>query len=72
MHAYPELRLQLVNERNARRQRFAARARLAEQARRRHRPTLRLRAGRALIAAGRRLAAEPTARPSERQLRWQS
>jgi hypothetical protein len=57
-----EIQLRMVNERIARDRRNAARARLAEEARRRHRPSLRLRAGHALIAFGRRLAAEPSLR----------
>jgi len=63
MQAGAELRLRMVNERSARRRRFAARARLAEEARHRSRPSLRLRAGHAMIAFGRRLAAEPRHRP---------
>jgi hypothetical protein len=59
MHAQTHLRLLWANERIARAHREAARERLAEEARRRHRQPLRQRAGHALIAAGRRLAAEP-------------
>jgi hypothetical protein len=62
MHAASELQLRMVNEQIARDRRQAAHARLADQARRRHRPSLRLRAGHALIAFGRRLAAEPSLR----------
>ena len=58
MHAQTQLRLALAHERIARDHRDADRARLAAEARRRHRQPLRLRAGHALIAAGRRLAAE--------------
>ena len=64
MHASTELRLRMTNERIARRYRYAAQTRLAEEARRRHRPSLRSRTGHALIAAGRRLAAEPTLIPA--------
>jgi hypothetical protein len=62
-----QLRLRLANERIAQAHRHAADARLAEQARRRHRLPLRLRAARVLIEAGERLAAEPSiasARPA--------
>jgi hypothetical protein len=62
MRTKTALRLQWANERIARAHRDAAWARLAEEARRRHRQPLRLRAGHALIRAGRRLAAEPTPR----------
>jgi hypothetical protein len=63
MHAGPELRLRLANERIARANRQAARARLAEQARQRPRPSLRWSVGRSMISIGRRLAAEPAPRP---------
>ena len=59
-----DLRLRLVNDRIAREHRYAAEARLATLARRRQRPTLRLRAARQLIRLGERLAAEPTLRPA--------
>jgi len=59
MQAGPELRLRLVNERLARARRHAARARLAEEARKRPRPSLRQSVGRSMISIGRRLAAEP-------------
>lgn len=63
MNSRAEVRLRLVNERHALDQRYAARTRLAEQARRRHRLSLRSRAGHALIAAGHRLATEPHLTP---------
>ena len=59
MHASTEMRLRLANERIAREHRHAASARQAEQARRRHRRSLRQRAAVLLIRAGERLAAEP-------------
>ncbi len=59
-----DLRLRLANDRIAREHRFAAEARLADQARRRHRPSLRLRAALQLIQLGERLAAEPALRPA--------
>jgi len=62
MQSMPALRLQLANERIARAHRDADRERLAEEARHRHRQRLRQRAGHALIAVGRRLAAEPRPR----------
>jgi hypothetical protein len=55
-------RLALAHERMARAHREAAEARLAREARHPSRPTLRRRTGHALIAAGRRIAAEPTPR----------
>jgi hypothetical protein len=60
MHTQADMRLQWANERIAQAHRDAAWARLAEEARRRHRLPLRQRIGHALIATGRRLAAEPT------------
>ena len=60
MQTTTALRLALAHEHIARAHRDAAEARLAEEATRRHRLTLRQRTGRLLIAAGRRLAAEPT------------
>ena len=69
MFSAPELRLRLANERIARDQRaaradrLAARFRLAEEARRRSRPSLRRSVGRSMISIGRRLAAEQPARP---------
>jgi len=59
MHAHADARLRLANDQIAREIRDAERARLAEQARQRHRLSLRLRAGRQLIKLGKRLAAEP-------------
>ena len=59
-----DIRLRLVNDRIAREHRHAAEARLADQARRRHRLPLRLRAARQLIQLGERLEAEPTLRPA--------
>ena len=64
MHANAEFRLRIANERIARAHRDADRARLAQEARRRHRSWLRSRTGRALIAAGRRLAAEQAPIPA--------
>jgi len=63
MQAGPDLRLRLVNERIARARQESARARLAEQARQRPRPSLRRSVGRSMISIGRRLAAEPFPRP---------
>ncbi|MEW5992001.1 MAG: hypothetical protein AB1736_11745 [Chloroflexota bacterium] len=60
MHAHADERLRLANDWIAREIRDAARARLADQARRRHRLSLRLWAGRQLIKLGERIAAEPT------------
>jgi len=62
MQTTTALRLALAHERIARAHRDAAEARMAEEATRFIRLTLRQRAGRLLIAAGRRLAAEPTPR----------
>ena len=62
MHA-AELRLRMVNERTARAHRHAADSRLAEEARRRHRPSLRRTVGRSMISIGRRLVAEPSLTP---------
>ena len=59
-----DIRLRLVNDRLAREHRYAAEARLADQARRRHRLPLRLRAARQLIQLGERLEAEPNLRPA--------
>jgi hypothetical protein len=64
MHASAELRLRLANERIARDHRHAAWIRLAEEARRRHRPSLRQRAALLLIKAGERLATEPILTPA--------
>jgi hypothetical protein len=64
MHALADERLRLANDWIAREIRDAARARLAEQARQRHRPSLRLWAGRQLIKLGKRLAAEPAMTPA--------
>ena len=60
MHPHADERLRLANDWIAREVRHAARARLADQARRRHRLSLRLWAGRQLMSLGARLAAEPT------------
>ena len=60
MNSHAQLRLREANERIARAHRHAADARLAEQAKRRHRLSLRLRAAALLIQLGERLAAEPT------------
>ena len=59
MFAHTSLRLREANERIARAHRHAADARLAEQATRRHRLSLRLRAAALLIQLGERLATEP-------------
>ena len=64
MHAYADLRLRLANDRIARAHRHAAEARLADQARRRHRLSLRHRAAHLLIQLGERLAAEPALTPA--------
>jgi len=63
MQSSADLRLRMVNERIARSHRFAAQARQAEQARRRHRPSLRRTVGRSMIELGRRLAAEQALTP---------
>jgi hypothetical protein len=63
VHAGAELRLRMANERIARGHRDAARARQAEQARRRHRISLRQSVGRSMIELGRRLAAEQSLNP---------
>jgi hypothetical protein len=62
MRTTTALRLALAHERIARARRDAAQARLAEEARHLSRLTLRQRTGELLIAAGRRLLAEPTQR----------
>ena len=64
MHAYTQLRLRLANEQIARDHRYAAESRLADQARRRHRLSLRQRTARQLIQLGERLAAEPSLTPA--------
>ena len=64
MQAHAQLRLRLANERIARGHRHAAEARLAEEARRRHRRSLRHAVAVRLIRAGERLAAEPTLAPA--------
>jgi len=64
MNAHAHLRLGLANERIARDHRQAAAERLADQARRRHRLSLRLRTAHRLIRLGERLAAEPTLAPA--------
>jgi hypothetical protein len=64
MHAHADIRLQLANERNARRQRHAARSRMAQAARRPvSRPALRQRLGRSIVSIGARIAAEPNRSP---------
>lgn len=63
MHAHADLRLRLANDRIARDHRQAADGRLADQARRRHRLSLRHRAAHLLIGLGERLAAEPSLTP---------
>ena len=57
MFASAELRRRIVSERIAY-ARDVQRARLAEEARRRYRPSLRRTVGRSMIEIGRRLAAE--------------
>ncbi|HSO29559.1 MAG TPA: hypothetical protein VLS28_06625 [Candidatus Sulfomarinibacteraceae bacterium] len=64
MFAAPEHLLQLANDRIDRDLRHAAEVRLAEQARRRHRLTLRQRAAALLIQLGERLATEPAQTPA--------
>lgn len=64
MQAHAQQRLRAVNERIARDHHVAAQARLAEEARRRHRLTLRQEIAIRLIRAGERLAAEPTLTPA--------
>ena len=59
-----DIRLRLVNDRIAREHRYAAEARLADQALRRHRLPLRLRAARQLIQLGEWLESEPALRPA--------
>jgi len=60
VNGYAQLRLREANERIARAHRHAADARLADQATRRHRLSLRMRFAAGLIRLGERLAAEPT------------
>jgi hypothetical protein len=64
MLAATQLGLALANDRIDRLHRQAAEERLADQARRRHRLSLRERASRQLIQLGERLAAEPTLTPA--------
>ncbi len=64
MFASADQRLRLANDRIARDHRQAADARLADQARRRHRLSLRQRAAHRLIKLGERLAAEPALTPA--------
>jgi len=64
MFTHADQRLRLANERIARDHRYAAEARLAEEARRRHRLTLRQRTANRLIQLGERLAAEPALAPA--------
>ena len=64
MFANAQIRLRLANEQIARDHRRAAEERLADQARRRHRRSLRQHASRQLIRLGERLAAEPTLTPA--------
>jgi hypothetical protein len=64
MFTSADQRLRLANDRIDRLHRQAADARLADQARRRHRLSLRLRASRRLIELGERLAAEPAMTPA--------
>jgi hypothetical protein len=63
VNASTQLRLRIANERIARDHRQAAEERLADQARRRHRLSLRQRASRQLIQLGERLATEPSLTP---------
>ena len=63
MFAFSDSSLRLANDRIDRLHRQAAEARLADQARRRHRPSLRQRAALRLIQLGERLAAEPALTP---------
>jgi hypothetical protein len=64
MHANARLQLRIANDRIDRLHRQAAEARLADQARRRHRLSLRHRTARRLIQLGERLAAEPNLTPA--------
>ncbi|MBI2776338.1 MAG: hypothetical protein HYX57_03585 [Chloroflexi bacterium] len=64
MFTTAEQRLRLANDRIDRLHRQAADARLADQARHRHRPSLRHYAARQLIQLGERLAAEPALTPA--------
>jgi hypothetical protein len=64
MFASADQRLRLANDRIDRLHRQAADMRLADQARRRHRLSLRLRAANRLIQLGERLAAEPALTPA--------
>jgi hypothetical protein len=64
MHADAQLRLRMANERIARDHRYAADERLAEMARRRHRPSLRRQVGRSIIRIGERLASEKAFEPA--------
>ncbi len=64
MFATADQRLRLANDWIAREHRHAADARLAAEAKRRHRLSLRRRAAALLIQAGERRAAEPALTPS--------
>ena len=64
MFAPADQRLRLANDRIDRMHRNAAEARLADQARHRHRPSLRQHAARQLIQLGERLATEPSLTPA--------
>ena len=64
MHANAQLRLRMANERLARDHRQAADERLAEEARHRHRFSLRRRVGHLIIRIGERLASERSFEPA--------
>ncbi len=64
MFAIADQRLRLANDRIDRLHRQAAQGRLAHEARRRHRLSLRQHASRRLIQLGERLAAEPNLTPA--------
>ena len=64
MFSNSHLGLALANDRIDRLHRQAAEERLADQARRRHRQSLRQRTSRQLIQLGERLAAEPALTPA--------
>lgn len=64
MHAEATFGLRFAHERIARQRGAAREARLAEEARRRHRRSLRRAVGHQIIGIGERLAAEPALRPA--------
>ena len=64
MHPHSESMLRIARERIAHDLKHADQLRVAREARRQHRISLRLRAARQLIQLGERLAAEPSFRPA--------